>query len=291
MSKLFDLFTEGMDYCKDNSPLILSGAACIGVLGTIVLGVRAGKKICKKEEKVASIIEEKKTAGTEVTKKESRIMYVKAQFPEIIPVLAVGTLSIVCTIASYKISAKRIAALTTAYTLTSKAFDEYKKATQKILGDKEKEIEREKQRKQMEDNPPPKGFEEDKLEKVGQTKKTADDIYQTIPCWYDEVTNQYFKASEAQIEKAFGNVKNKLRCGTYDFVSLNDFYRDLDNMGCDVKTKIKVGDDVGWNSDQFPNGPLYDLSEGAKAPNGLFVGKLDYDYGYPISFKGIRNAY
>ena len=292
MGKLFDLFEEGLDYCKDNSPLILSGVACVGVIGTMILGVKAGKKIQKKTEKVDEDLEKKKVeTGVEPTKKESRLAHVKAHFPELIPVIAVGTLAIGCTIASYKISAKRIAALSTAYALTSKAFEEYKTATQKILGEKEKEIERERMKSQMEKDPPPDELSNDTLQKVGETKETSkrstNDIYQTVPVWRDDLSNQYFKATEAEIRDAFANVKSKLRGGTYDFVSVNDFLYDI----ADANHDNPALDKIGWTADRFPNGPRFNLDEGAKAPNGLFVGKIDYDWGTEYDGKDWSNKY
>lgn len=287
MGKLFDLFNEGVDYCENNSPLILSGIACIGVIGTIILGVHAGKKIQKKQEKVEQEIEEKRASGEEVTPKESRIARVKAHFPALIPVIIVGGLSIACTIASYKISAKRIAALSTAYALTSKAFEEYKVATKKLLGEKEKEIEREKLKNQMEQNPPPDELKEDKLVKIDSGNKNTNDIYQTVPVWYDEVTNQYFRATQAEIEKAFANVRYKLASGTYDFVTVNEWLYDID----DAKHDIPTGNRIGWTKEKYCGGVNYNLDEGAKAPNGLFVGKITYDWGTEYDGKDYSYRY
>ena len=287
MGKLYDLFNEAVDYCEENSPAILSGIACLGVVGTMILGVHAGKKIAKKEEEVQKQIEDKEAKGEIITKKESRIMYVKSQFPEIIPVIVVGTLSITCTIASYKISAKRIAALSTAYALLSKTHEEYKKAAQKLLGEKEKEIERERMKAQMEKNPPSDELKEETLKKVGEGGKTTNDIYQTVPVWYDELSNQYFKATEAEIKEAFANVKAKLRGGTYDFVSVNDFLYDIP----DAKHNVPALDRIGWTAARFPNGPRVNLEDGAKAPNGLFVGKIEYDWGTEVDGKDWSSKY
>lgn len=291
MGKLYDLFNETVDYCEKNSPAILSGLACLGVFGTMILGVRAGKKIVKKEEKIQKQIEEKEAKGEVITKRESRIQYVKAQFPEIIPVIVVGTLSITCTIASYKISAKRIAALSTAYALLSKTHEEYKKAAEKLLGEKEKEIERERLKAQMEKNPPPDELKDETLKKVGETEskagKTTNEIYQTVPVWYDELSNQYFKATEAEIKEAFANVKSKLRGGTYDFVSVNDWLYDIP----DAKHNIPSLDRIGWTASRFPNGPRVNLENGAKAPNGLFVGIIQYDWGTEIDGKDWSSKY
>ena len=287
MGKLYDLFNEAVDYCEENSPAILSGIACLGVVGTMILGVHAGKKIAKKEEEVQKQIEDKEAKGEIVTKKESRIMYAKSHFPEIVPVIIVGTLSITCTIASYKISAKRIAALSTAYALLSKTHEEYKKAAQKLLGEKEKEIERERMKAQMEKNPPSDELKEETLKKVGEGGKTTNDIYQTVPVWYDEISNQYFKATEAEIKEAFANVKAKLRGGTYDFVSVNDWLYDIP----DAKSNIPSLNRIGWTAERFPNGPRVNLEDGVKAPNGLFVGLIKYDWGTEVDGKDWSSKY
>ena len=56
---LYKIFEDGFDDMKKNSPLILTGLACVGVVATSVVSIFAGKKLQKKDEIVQKKIEEK----------------------------------------------------------------------------------------------------------------------------------------------------------------------------------------------------------------------------------------
>lgn len=273
---LLSMFDEGLDDFKKNSPLILAGAACIGVVATSIISVCAGKKLKEKDEVVKVKLKKKEEAGEEITKGKIILANVKEKLPTLAPVIALSGVTMACMISSYKISAKRIATLTTALTVTTKAFDGYKKAAEKLLGEKEKEIQREKMKNDMKENPVPKELttEEDN-KKLTETKGGTNEEYNRVQVWYEPITNQYFKAPESEIVKAFANVRDKLRSGTYDEVTVNDWLYEID----DADHTLKAGNVFLWTYGRFPNGPTYDLSDGVKAPNGVFVGKISYEIG------------
>ena len=274
---LYKIFEEGLEDAKKNSPLILTGLACVGVVATSVVSIFAGKKLKEKDEIVQKKIEEKKAAGEIVTKKQSVILHVREKWPALAPVVVTSIATGACIIGSYKISAKRIVALTTIATVATSERDMYKKALDKVIG--EKEAEREKMKQQLEANPMPKQIE-NKVKTEGANN--VDQIFNTTQCWYEPTTNQYIACSEAEITKAFEEISSRVKFGE-DFVSFDEF---LWALPVQVKHP-QIANTFGWSRERCSRGIVYDTSDGVKADNGMFVGKIGYKAylettGYPI---------
>lgn len=263
---LYKIFEDGFKDVKKNSPLILTGLACFGVAATSVVSIFAGKKLAKKEEIVKEKIEEKKAKGEVVTKKDSIVLYVREYFPPLAPVIVGVGLTSACAIFSYKESAKRLLAATTIATLATSERDMYKKLAEKLMG--EKELEREKLKKQIEENPMPKQIE-DKVKKEGANN--VDQVYNTTQSWYEPTTNQYIACTESELVKAFEEISSRVKFGE-SFVSFDEF---LWALPVQVKHP-KIAEIFGWPYERCKRGIVYDLSDGVKAENGLFVGKIGY---------------
>lgn len=265
---LYQFFNEGLDDAKKNSPLIFTGLACVGVVATSIISIFAGKKVQQKDEIVKEKIEEMKASGEEVTPKKVFVEHVKEKWPALAPVAVGIIVTCFCTIKSYKISAKRIVGLTTALTATTKAFDGYKKAAEKLLGDKEQEIRREKMKNELAENPMPKAIE-DKVKTEGANN--VDNIYNTVQSWYEPTTNQYIPCTEGEIVKALEACSSRVKFGE-SFVSFDEFLWELP-----VKVEHpQIAQTFGWPYERCKRGIMYNLKDGVKAPNGLFVGKIGY---------------
>lgn len=263
---LYQFFSEGLDDAKKNSPLIFTGLACVGVVATSIISIFAGKKMQQKDEVVKEKIEEMKVSGEEVTPKKVFVEHVKEKWPALAPVAVGVIVTCFCTIKSYKISATRIVGLTTALTATTKAFDGYKKAAEKLLGDKEQEIRREKMKNELAENPMPKALE-DKVKTEGANN--VDNIYNAVQSWYDEVTNQYVGCTEGDIVRALESCSSRVKFGE-SFVSYDEFLWELP-----VKVEHpQIAQTIGWPYERCKHGIEYNLKDGVKAPNGLFVGKI-----------------
>lgn len=288
MGKLFDFFNEGFDWAKENSAAILSVGACFGIVGTIVLSVNAGKKIEVKTQQIDKEIEEKKATGTEITVKEEKKEHIKAYFPTILPAVGIGAMSIACTIASYKISAKKIAALTTAYTLTSKAFAEYKKAAEKLLGDKEQEIQRERLKNKVKEEPMDKEMEEKvkaDYERAEKNPSSADLLYGIKPVFKDDVTGQYMYATRDQIRDALEEYNVEIRTSDdYDWHPWNNFLINI--PGADYNTE--TGESIGFYKADYPDGIKLDLSNSTLSESGLNIIELAIK-GHKYNVKGLIN--
>lgn len=270
---LYQEFEEGLNEMKKNSPLILTGLACVGVVATSIISIFAGKKLQKKDEIVQKKIEEKNSEGVTLTKKQTFVLHVREKWPALAPVGVGIIVTSACVIGSYKISAKRIAALTTSLAITTKAFDGYKKAAEKILGDKEKEIQREKMKNDIKENPMP-----EEVEKKVKTEGATNDIngmYNALQAWYEPTTNQYIACRADELAKAFEEMNFRVKNGE-SFVSFDEF---LWALPVDVKHP-EIAKTFGWPYsrcvDNGCHGIHYDLTQGVQAENGLFVGKIGY---------------
>ena len=75
----------------------------------------------------------------------------------------------------------------------------------------------------------------------------------------------------AQLIKALDEVSMRVQLGE-EFVSFDEFLWALP-----VKVKHpQIAQTFGWPYKRCTKGIKYDLSDGVKAPNGLFVGKIGY---------------
>ena len=268
---LYKIFEEGLDDMKENSSLIFAGLGCIGVAATAVVGVFAGKKLVKKNEIIKEKIEKKKEEGIILTKKESVILHVREKFPAIAPVIIVGTLAVYCICKSYKINMGKIAALSTSVAALTQSRDSYKKIAEKLMD--EKELEREKMKQKLEENPMPKEVE-DKVRQE-QTNASINNIYNTIQPWFEENTNQYITCTESDLVRAFENINYRVKSGE-SFVPFDDFLWELSNQtDCKIEHP-KIAQTFGWPNERCSRGITYNLSDGVKAPNGLFCGKIGY---------------
>ena len=274
---LYKIFEEGMEDAKKNSPLILTGIACVGVVATSVLSIFAGKKLQKKDDVVKKKIEEKKAAGEIVTKKETFVLHVREKWPALAPVVVGAGVTCFCIIKSYKISAKRIAGLTVALTATEKAYDSYKKATQKLLGEKEREIEQERMRNDMLENP---GNPEDEKKHLERKQVEYDNnIYNGEDAFWEPLTKQRIYCSVGDVVRAFELMNARLKSKEENFIPFTDFLYELSmHANNKVDWNRPEAQNAGWSYDKFKYGGIpydRDYDDGIKI-NGVFYNKIKY---------------
>ena len=249
---LYKFFEEGMEDAKKNSPLIFTGFACVGVVATSIISIFAGKKLQKKDEVVKKKIEEKKAAGEVITLKESVIMHVKEKWPALAPVVIGAGITCYCTIKSYKISAKRIAGLTVTLASTTQAFDSYKKAAEKVLGEKEKEIDREKMKNEILENP----VKPEEQQKFLETQKSnyANNVFNGPMAFFEPLTKQTIFCSESDIVRAFEEINYRLKSGSENFIPLADFLYCLSKYSENTikydETSVPEAYEAGWLFDR-----------------------------------------
>lgn len=111
---------------RKNSPEIMAGMAISGVAGTSYLAYRAGYAVASKDY----------TATLHRKTLKDRL---KQDWKIYIPTVTTGALTIACIVGGTRISRSRTAAITAAYSLTERAFSEYKEKVQEKLGERKEQ--------------------------------------------------------------------------------------------------------------------------------------------------------
>ena len=207
------------------SPQILMGIGIAGMVTSTVLAVKATPKaleLIEEEEEKKAIEQETEEVSCPLTSFE----VVKAAWKPYVPSVVVGTMSIACLIGSINVSARRTAALATAYKLSETALSEYKDAVVETLNEKKaKAIKDKMAEKKIEDNPVTK------TEVVVTGKGTS--------LCFDTLSGRYFNSDMNTIKKSENEMNLLLR--DENFVSVNSLY-DMLNLD-----HTKLSDELGWN--------------------------------------------
>lgn len=214
----------------DNSPLILTG---IGVAGTLSTALLTGKATFK----AAEILEEERKERNQSVGFGIRNdvdfpirEQIRAVWPLYIPAAGTAALTITCIIVANRIGTRRAAAIAAAYTVSEKAFEEYReKIIEKLGANKERAARDELSQDRMDRNPASKN--EVVITGGGD-----------VLC-YETYTGRYFRSSMEDIKKAQNDLNYRIINSTY--ASLNDFY---DLLGLD---HVSIGEEVGWSSDKL----------------------------------------
>lgn len=127
MSKLKGLIQAVGDYATENTPTILS---VVGIAGVVVTAIFAAEGALKAEK----IMEEEEP----FTQKEDRkpADTIAKTWHCYIPAVASGAVTVTAIVASNRISKARIAALASAYALSTDNFKKYRDKVKEILGEK-----------------------------------------------------------------------------------------------------------------------------------------------------------
>lgn len=202
-----------------NGPGLLTGLGITGMVSTIVFAVRATPKALRRIDQEKDYLE-----VDELTPLET----VKVTWKYYIPAAITFTTSAACLIGASSVSAKRNAALATAYTLSETALKEYKAKVVETIGEKKEKIIREKIDKDHLDQKP-----------LNTSNVIFTDKGNTL-C-FDYHSGRYFKSDIDHIKRARNELNRRLVGNGY--VSLNDFYDELD------LEHTKMGYELGWDLD------------------------------------------
>lgn len=200
------------------SPGILTGIGITGMIGATFMAVKATPK-------ALYLIETKKEEAEveELTPVET----IKTCWKCYIPAALTTVLSSVCLIGASTVSAKRNAALATAYSISEAALREYQEKVVEVIGEKKEKVVRD-------------AVAKDQIERDPVTKSEVviiDSNSNTL-C-YEPLSGRYFKSTIDKIKKA--EIKLDRQMIQEMYVSLNDFYWEIGLDGTDL------GDKMGWN--------------------------------------------
>lgn len=218
--KIAAMFKNAEKFTVDNSPAILTA---IGVTGTVTSMWLMYKSTTKATELLFEEDERKKIKGEgPLTNQEILKLTWKLYLP---PALA-GTLTVGAIISANRIGSKRAAAMAAAYTLSEKAYSEYKDKVVERIGARKSQAAK----------------DEIAQDRVNANPVGKNEIYITgggdVLC-YDLYTGRYFQSSMETIKKAINDVN--IQIINTNYASLNDFYHALG------LAMTKIGEEMGWN--------------------------------------------
>jgi hypothetical protein len=237
------LLTNAVKLGKAHLPEILTGIGAVGVAATAYLTGRASFRAARQLEDESPYLS--------TTDKAKKV------WTHYIPPVVVGGVTVACIVCSSQASGRRTAAAVTAYSLSEKAFSQYKEKVVEQLG-KNKE-------QQLRDDLA--------QERVAQNPVDSRNVLVTIggdAPWCELYTMRYFRSDMETIRKAVNIINARINSDVY--VSLDEFY---ELIGLPFTTQSPH---VGWDSDK-----LLELEfSTAMTPDGKPCGTFDYNYVKPI---------
>lgn len=235
VTNLFKAFKTGV---TKHSPEILTGIGIAGMLTTTVLAVKATPKALQKIEE-AEIEKAKenpqKPDGVDYSEcrditlreKLTPVEVIKVTWKCYIPAVVTATAATACLIGGTRVSARRNAALATAYQLSTTAFNEYKEKVVETIGEKKEKAVHEK-------------IAKDHVEKNPVSTKEVYFTGSGETLCFDITSGRYFNASKDVIMRAMNDLNYQMSTGMEMYISLNEFY---DEIGL---PHIPLGDELGW---------------------------------------------
>lgn len=206
------------------SPEILTGIGIAGMITTTVLAVKATPKALE-------LIESEKESKKEYPDDKpglNAVEVVKVAWKPYIPAAVTGVVSVACLIGASSVSARRNAALATAYQLSTNALTEYKDKVVETIGEKKE-----------------KGIRE----KIAQDKVTQNPVSKSEVVitgagdvlFLEPVSMRYFISDIESVRKIINDINYRMTCGMEEYISLSEFY---DEIGL---THTSNSDEIGWN--------------------------------------------
>ena len=227
---------------QKKSPEILTGLGIAGMITTVVLAVKATPKALELidkeiENQNRKLSQEAYEAGDKECNQINKLKpveTVKVAWKPYIPAVLLGGASVACLIGANTVSARRHAALYSAYELSKTAYNELNEKVTEVVG--EKKVTEIKQK-----------LAEDKVNKVSPEgtieKKSNVVIAGDGDTWFiDAMSNQPFLSSKNKLDAAANELNRKMRSDMY--VSLSQFY---DEIGVE---HTGTSDYIGWRIDK-----------------------------------------
>lgn len=223
---LTKLLCKSKKFIKHNSSTILTCMGVVGVVGTTIMAVKATPKAME------LIDDAKNEKGEDLTKLE--VMVVVA--PAYIPSTLIGVGTIACIIGSNVLNKRQQAALTSAYIMLNRSYNNYKSKLIELYGkETDDKIQQEIMKDKINSKPPiissgSAFYGSTGLEQVCDSEKAL---------FYDTLSERYFESTILDVYAAEYHLsRNFMLMGC---VTPNDFY---DFLGI---PQTPDGDSVGWS--------------------------------------------
>jgi Family of unknown function (DUF6353) len=225
---LVDIAKQFERYAVENSPTLLTGIGAAGVVVTAYLTGHAAYQVGKD---VNAGHYEPLMEGREPEYYDTKDL-IKTYWMDFVPAVAMGSLSVAAIIGANRIGARRAAAVAAAYSLSEKAYSEYREKVQEKMGEKKHQSMRDEIAQKRVDNDPVSS-KEIVITGTGE-----------VMC-YDSLTGRYFLSSMETIRGAENEINRRILNSIGSYASLTDFYDLLGLQGTSFSER------VGWNSDRM----------------------------------------
>ena len=207
-------------FLKDNSPVILTGVAASGVVATGILAAQGGMKAQR------LLWESHSKGGISDDRKQQLKEDALVTWKCYIPAAVVGASTIAALVAGHSVSAKRQAAVVSLYSVTDRAFKEYKDQVVELIDpEKVEEIDKAVAAKELRDNPSSDG-----TIVIGAGKYLC----------LESLSGRYFETDYETIRAAQNDLN--AQCINSVYASQNDWYKLLG------LSPLSTGDELGWNT-------------------------------------------
>ena len=219
---------QALNYLKGNAPELLTGLAVVGVGVTAYLTDRAARKAS--DTVVEMYAEPGSTLYLEEPKEQLK-QRVLVSIPHYTPAIVAGVVTVGCIISSNRSGNKRTAAALAAYSLTEKAFTEYKRHVVEEIGEKKEKAIRDKAA----------------AERVAKTYDSAAPVVVgdgNVLC-HEQYTDRYFMCEMETLRRAQNVVNHRAQTGGLTVCPLDDFY---DEVGLPYTTNSGR---VGWRAERL----------------------------------------
>lgn len=246
---LTHIFNNGKKAVKANSPEILTAFGVSGVVVTSYLAAKGAYEaagIIRKSEEEFGTFEDPKLCFK---------VNVRLTWKCYIPAIASGVITAACITGASKANSKRTAVAVGAYSLTEKAFAEYREKVVEQLGEnKEQKIRDE--------------IKQDRVTKLGSKDVIITGKGEVMCC--ELLTGRYFKSDMETLRKAQNDINARINNERY--VNLDEFY---DLIGLPYTSQSNT---CGWDSAK-----LMELEfTTTLTPDGTPCLAFDYNYVKPL---------
>ncbi len=231
-NKLAEWSEKLTKYADQNAPSLLTGVGVAGLFVTAYMAYKAGPK-------AKEIIERHQSKPTPIdkdTRRAETMELVKEIAPIMLPPIGMAVITSACIIGANRVSSKRLAVLSAAYSMSETALKNYQnKVAEMVDVKKVQKIKESIAQDKLDKNP---------IKPNQEILMTGDGDVLCMDCY----SGRYFRSNAQKIGQAVNELSADLQTDMY--VSLNDFYGKLNIP------QVPMGDDFGWNIDDMVRGQL-----------------------------------
>lgn len=223
---LHTIVQKAQGFASKNSPAIMTGLAVAGVVGTVYFTATGTFKAAELIEEERSRVAWETIEDPEPVDDLEPVEKIRLVWKCYIPAAVTFSGTVAAIIFLNQIGARRAATATALYTITDKAFAEYKDKVVETIGEKkEQKIRDDIAQDRVKENPP--------TEVV--VAGSGDVLF------YDTITGRYFNSTMEAVRKAQNDINYTVINNMY--ASLSEFY---DAIGL---SPTSFSEDCGWNAD------------------------------------------